>query len=109
MDFWRQSAIVSRKDKILKHVITEKMGLENSALDDIQSKLLIWYRHVHRMAGNRWPKEVLEWMPQGRRKRGRPRVRRMKGIQDAISQREVKGQWTDRNEWKLGIGRHQWC
>ena len=41
MDFWRRSAIISRK---------EKMNVTISLLDYIKTKQLQWYGHVQRMA-----------------------------------------------------------
>jgi hypothetical protein len=70
MDFWRRSARISRKDKIKNIVIKQKMNVERSLLDDIISKQLQWYGHVHRMEEGRLPKEVMKWRPPGRRKRG---------------------------------------
>jgi hypothetical protein len=43
------------------------MTVRNSVLDDIKTKQLLWYGHVQRVADHRWPKEVLKWIPLGRR------------------------------------------
>jgi hypothetical protein len=40
----------------------------------------------------RWCEQVLEWMTPSRRKRGRPRVRRRKGVQDPVAEKELEGQ-----------------
>jgi hypothetical protein len=99
MDFWRRLARVSRKDKILNYVIRVKICLQNSVLDCLKTKL-IWYGHIQRMADNRWPKQVLEWLPPGRRQVGRPRVRWIGGIQDAVADRGLEGgHRMDREEW----------
>jgi hypothetical protein len=57
-------ARVSRKDKIPNHVIRVKTGLQNYILNDIKT---ILHGHVQRVADNRWSREVLEWIPPGRR------------------------------------------
>lgn len=44
--------------------------------------------HVERIAGNRWPKQMLKRMPP-MRKRRRLRSRRMNGIEDAKAERGV--------------------
>ena len=49
MDFWRRSAIISRKDKIRNTIIKQKMNVTRSLLDDIKTKQLQWYGHVQRM------------------------------------------------------------
>jgi len=71
MDFWRRSARISRKDKIRNAIITQKMNVARSLLDNIKTKRLQWYGNVQRMEEGRLPKEVTKWSPPGRRKRGR--------------------------------------
>jgi len=41
---------------------------------------LQWYGYVQRMEEGRLPKEVMEWCPPGRRKRGRPKLTWAEGI-----------------------------
>lgn len=53
LDFWRQSVRMSRKDKSANHEIREKLGLQNSIWDDINTKQLMWYVHVQRMTDKR--------------------------------------------------------
>jgi len=68
MEFWRQSAQISRKDKIRNTIIKQKMNVTRSLLDDIMTKQLKWYGHVQRMEVGRLPKKVMKWSPPGRRK-----------------------------------------
>jgi len=49
IDFWRRSARISMKDKIRNTIITEKMNVTRSLLDDIKTKQLKWYGNVQRM------------------------------------------------------------
>jgi hypothetical protein len=42
-------------------------------IDIIQKKILQWYGHVKRMAEERIPKLIMEWIPERRRKTGCPR------------------------------------
>jgi hypothetical protein len=55
--------------------IKEIMGVKGKPgiIDIIEKKRLQWYGHVKRMPGERIPKLIMEWIPQERRKRGRPR------------------------------------
>jgi len=68
MDFWRRSARISRKDKIRKTIIKQKMNGARSLLDDVKTKQLQWYGHVQRMEEGRLPKEVMKWSPPERGK-----------------------------------------
>jgi len=42
-------------------------------IDIIEQKILQWYGHVKRVQEERIPKVIMDWIPQERRKRGRPR------------------------------------
>jgi len=73
-NLWRRSARISRKDRIRNVVIRQEMIVARSLLDDIKTKQLQWYGHVQRMEKEILLKEVMEWSPPGRRKRGRPKL-----------------------------------
>jgi hypothetical protein len=104
MDFWRCSALISRKDKIRNNVIKEKMNVTRSLLDDVKTKQLQWYGHVQRMEEGRLPKGVLEWRPSGRRKRGRPKLTWVEGIRGMMAEKGLQEEdWTDRNNWRKKI------
>ena len=104
MDFWRHSALISRKDKIRNNIIKQKMNVTRSLVDDIKTKQLQWYGHVQRMEERRLPKEVMKWRPPGRRKRGRPKLTWVEGIRGLMG---VKGSmeedWNDRSNWEKKI------
>ena len=68
----------------------------------IFSTLSHWYGHVKRMPEERIPKLIMEWVPQERRKRGRPRKTWMEGVQAAMTTRNLEtDQWRNREEWRL--------
>jgi len=72
-----------------------------SLLEDIKTKQLQWYGHVQRMEEGRLPKEVLEWRPSGRRKRGRPKLTWAEGIRGMMGEKGLKEEdWADRNNVK---------
>jgi hypothetical protein len=75
MDVLRRSARKSRLEKIKNENIKEIMGVKGKTdiIDIIEKKELQWYGHVKRMPEERIPKLILEWLPEERRKRGRPR------------------------------------
>jgi hypothetical protein len=56
-----------------------------------------YFIYLNQTVHNKWPKQVLKWVTPGRKKTGKPRVGPMKGIQNALAQKEVEdGQWMDR-------------
>ena len=87
MDFWRRSARISRKDKLMNTVNKQKMNVTRSLLDDIKTKQLQWYGHVQRMDEGRLLKEVMKWRPPGRRKRGRPKLSWAEGIRGMMGEK----------------------
>jgi hypothetical protein len=54
-------------------ILEKKMNAQDTILDDIIRKQLIWCGHVERMDRTRLPKFMINWKPEGRKKRGRPR------------------------------------
>jgi hypothetical protein len=74
-------------------------------IDIIVKKRLQLYGHVKRMPEKRIPKLILEWVPEVRRKRGRPRKTWMEGVQAAITARNLEqDKWRNREEWCLVCG-----
>ena len=63
------------------------MGVKGKpdTIDTIQQKRLQWYGHVKRMAEERMPKLIVDWIPRERRKRGRARKTWMEGVQAATT------------------------
>jgi hypothetical protein len=49
------------------------MDAQDTIVDDITRKQPIWYGHVERMDPMRLPKIMINWKPEGRKKRGRPK------------------------------------
>ena len=74
-------------------------------IDIIQQKRIQWYGHVKRMAEERI---IMDWIPQERRKRGRPRKTWVEGVQAAMTTRNLEpDQWRNREEWRLVSGRRR--
>ena len=72
MDALRRSARISRLDRKTNEYVREKMNKQDTILDEITRKQLIWCGHVERMDPLRLPKIMINWKPEGRKKRGRP-------------------------------------
>jgi hypothetical protein len=53
----------------------EYCGVTKTILERMQNVVLKWYGHVVRMEDNRWPKRIMSWTPEGRRRRGQPEAK----------------------------------
>jgi hypothetical protein len=82
------------------------MGAKEMILDEITQKQLIWYGHVERMDPTRLLKIMIYWKPEGRKKRGRPRLTWKDGIYAAMNERDPRmGEWNNRRQWNMAVGR----
>jgi hypothetical protein len=102
MDMLRRSARKSRMERMKNKHIKEIMGVKGK-LDVIEKKRLQWYGHVKRMPEERIPKLILEWIPLGRQKRGRPRKTWI-GVKAAMTRRNLE---PDQEEWRFVSGRRR--
>jgi hypothetical protein len=76
------------------------MDRQDTILDDTTRKHLIWCSHVERMDPTRLPKIMINWEPEGRKKRGRPRRTLRDGIYTAMSGRDLRmGGWNKAMEY----------
>jgi len=73
-DFWRRAAMTSRLLKVRNEVMREKMHVTQTILERLDNNMFKWSGRVIRMEDNRWPKGIMTWSPEGRRRRGRPEV-----------------------------------
>jgi len=100
--------IKERKNK--NEHIKEIMGLKEKPdiIDIIEKRRLQGYGHVKRLKDERLPKLIMEWIPEERRKRGRPRDTWMEGVRAAMKTKHLEAnQWLNRKEWCLGSGRRR--
>jgi hypothetical protein len=101
MDFWRRSARKSRKEKVRNGTIREIMEVKKNILEVIEEKRLRWFGHVRRMPGNRLPLKILEWEPEGTRRRGRPKERWIDGVGRSMTKHGLREEDTrDRDRWR---------
>jgi hypothetical protein len=109
MDFWRRSARKSRKEKFRNGTIREIMEVGKNILEVTEEKRLRWFGYVKRMPGNRLPLTILEWGPEGTRRRGRPKERWIDGVRRSmtnygLTEEDIR----DRDRWRnlvLGEGK----
>ena len=80
------------------------MKKQGTTLDEITGKLLIWCGHVERMDLTRLPKVMINWRPEGREKRGRPRRTWKDGIYTAMSESDIRmGEWNNGGQWNVEV------
>jgi hypothetical protein len=87
MDTLRRSARISKLDRKTNDYIRKKMNKPDTILDEITRKQLIRYGYVERMDPTRLTKIMVNWKPEGRKKRGLPRKTWKDGIYTAMSER----------------------
>ena len=65
----------------------------------LESRMPVSYTHL-----DVYKRQVMEWAPPGRRKRGRPPITWIEGIQTILRERETEENlWTDKQQWKIGF------
>jgi hypothetical protein len=71
MDFWRRSARKSSKEKVRNGTIRAIMEVGTNILEVTEEKRLRWFGHLMRKPGKRLPRKILEWEPEGTRRKRR--------------------------------------
>ena len=109
MDALRRSASISKLYRKTNEYIREKMNKPDTILDEITRKQLIWYGRFERMDTTRLPKIMINWKPEGRKKRGSPRRTWKDGIYTARSERDLRmDEWNNQRQWNMEVERcHQ--
>jgi hypothetical protein len=62
-----------KERKVRNVTIREIMEVRKNILEVTEEKRLRWFGHVKRMPGNRLPLKILEWDPEGTRRREDPK------------------------------------
>jgi hypothetical protein len=89
--FMNLSARKSRKEKARNGTIKAIMKVGKNILVATEEKRLRWFGHVERMPGNRLSLNILEWEPDGTRRRGKTQ-REM----DRWNKTEYDKPWTEK-------------
>jgi hypothetical protein len=107
MPFWKPLHGVAG-ERHGKGMLCVKMDAQDTILDDITRKQLIWYGHVERVDATRLPKILINWKPEVRKKRGRPQRTWREGIYTAMSERDLRMcEWNNRRQWNMDVGRRR--
>jgi hypothetical protein len=85
------------------------MEVVKNILEVTEEKRLRWFGYIKRMPGNRLPLKILEWEPEGTRRRGRPKERWIDGERRSMTNHGLREEDTrDRDRWRnlvLGEGK----
>jgi hypothetical protein len=90
VNYLRRSARISRMDKIRNEAIRTKIGTKKNIVQEIEEQQLRWYGHVKGMEDGKTVKQVADWKPQGKRKRGRPINTWKDGIRESMKRKGLK-------------------
>nr|CAH7751096.1 unnamed protein product [Callosobruchus chinensis] len=105
MDFLRRSFNIFRLQHVRNEDIRSKTRRIVTAAGRIESKQLLWYRHVMRMQETRWPKRAFGYAPHNRRKREKPTTQWIDGIRKNMRDRAInEDEWKDRKKWRSKCG-----
>jgi hypothetical protein len=77
------------------------MEVGKNILEVTEEKRLRWFGHVKRMPGNRLPLKMLEWEPEGTRRRGRAKEGSIDGVRRSMTNNGLTEDDTrDRDRWR---------
>ena len=108
MDYLRRSCRISRFDRVTNAEIRRRTNRIHTTSERIETRQLIWFGHMQRMADSRWPKKAFTYNPPNKRKRGRPPTTWIKGVRNAMQDRALReGDWVNRKQWRSKCGMRQ--
>ena len=85
--------------------LREETGVQRSLAERLVRSRLQWAGHVERMADDRLPKRAAELRDEGRRRRGRPRLRWKDFVKREAKKAGEEEDWKkktrDRGRWKI--------
>jgi len=82
--------------------------MQDTILNYITRKQYIWCGYMERMDPTRLPKIMINWKPEGRKKRGRPLRTWKDGIYTTMNERDLQtGKWNNRRQWVMEVGRRR--
>ena len=112
MSWLRKIAGISRLQKIRNDDIRQSLGIQTTLLDKVVQRRLRWFGHVERMPADRIPHNALHARFEGKRNKGRPRLRWIDNINEDITSlgltlRGALDLTSDRGQWRSFIRTHR--
>ena len=98
----RKIARVTRADRRRMVELREETGVQRSLTERLVRSRLQCAGHVERMADDRLPKRAAELREQGRRRRGRPRLRWEDCVKRDVKKAGEEGDWKKKTEDRVG-------
>ena len=98
----RKIARVTRADRRRMVELREETGVQRSLTERLVRSRLQWVGHVERMADDRLPKRAAELREQGRRRRGRPRLRWEDCVKRDVKKAGEEGDWKKKTQDRVG-------
>ena len=98
----RKIARVTRADRRRMVELREETRVQMSLTERLVRSRLQWGGHVERMADDRLPKRVAELREQGRRRRGRPRLRWEDCVKRDVKKAGEEGDWKKKTQDRVG-------
>ena len=98
----RKIARVTRADRRRMVELREESGVQRSLTERLARSRLQWAGHVERMADDRLPKRAAELREQGRRRRGRPRLRWEAVLKRDVKKTREEGDWKKKTQYRVG-------
>ena len=98
----RKIARVTRADRRRMVELREETGVQRSLTERLVRSRLQWAGHVERMADDRLPKRAAELREQGRRRRGRPRLRWEDCVKRDVKKAGEEGDWKKKTQDRVG-------
>jgi len=112
MSWLRKIAGISRLQKIRNDDIRQALSVEPTLLDKVVQRRLRWFGHVERMAVDRIPHIALHARFEGKRNKGRPRLRWVDNIKEGMTSfgltlRRAMDLTNYRGQWRSFLRTHR--
>jgi hypothetical protein len=80
---WRRKRLARIRNKTIREVIE----MEKDITHEVHKPQVMWAGHTNRVEDMRWPRNILEWVPEEKSKGGRPRRGWRDDVKEAMEAR----------------------
>jgi hypothetical protein len=96
-----EDPLENQEKKVRNGTIRAIIEVGKNTVEVTEEKQLGWFGHVQRKPGNKLPLKILEWEPEGMRRRGRPKERWIDGVRRSMTNHRLTEENTrDRDRWR---------